>query len=144
MYCKHAYVSENLQAIFCKGLARAHTFIVNNTETQSSKLIALQILRTSLRGTFYTQVAKTILASNEVARVGWWMGMYGAASAKRQYALSNSPIIRRLDRGKLQVTFRKRVQTSVTYVDGSGKKRFHGTPQLKATEMLVLHTVQLL
>ena len=70
--------------------------------------------------------------------------MYGAGSAKGQYALSNSPIIRRLDRGKLQVTFRKSVQTTVNHVDASGKKRYQGTPQLKATEMLVLHTILLL
>ena len=83
----------------------------------------------------------------KVSRVGWWMGLFGAATAKRQFAYSNSPVVRRLDRGKLQVKPRKvsgkrtapakkKVATAVQYKNKEGKLCWHGSGALKATETL--------
>ena len=86
----------------------------------------------------------------KVSRVGWWMGLFGAPTAKRQFAYSNSPVARRLDRGKLQVQPRKasakrnavkknkqkKIATAVQYRNKQGKLCWHGTGELKATETL--------
>ncbi|CAE7655420.1 unnamed protein product [Symbiodinium sp. CCMP2592] len=68
------------------------------------------------------------------------MGAYYASSLKRQFAYANSPAIRRLDRGQLQVT-RARLQrsdrtikTRRSYTNKSGKLCYQGTKELKATE----------
>ncbi|CAE7229913.1 unnamed protein product [Symbiodinium sp. CCMP2592] len=68
------------------------------------------------------------------------MGAYYASSLKRQFAYANSPAIRRLDRGQLQVT-RARLQSSDrtiktrrSYTNKSGKLCYQGTKELKATE----------
>ncbi|CAE7467979.1 unnamed protein product [Symbiodinium pilosum] len=77
-----------------------------------------------------------------VSRVGWYVGAFFAKSLKRQYAYSNSPAIRALDRSHLQGIYRGRlcqaakVKTANVYFDKKGKKRFIGTSQLKNTETL--------
>ena len=70
----------------------------------------------------------------EVRRVSWWMNRYGAGSPKRQYAWSNSPAILRLDLGWKRL--KTRVKTTIQYVDQHGKKRYHGSKDLKSTEIL--------
>ena len=80
------------------------------------------------------------LPSAQVARVGWWMGLYGAQSAKRQFAYSNSPAIRKLDKGPLKMSARKRiknkVKTAIKTVRKDGGTGWCGTKELKATETL--------
>ena len=66
------------------------------------------------------------------------MYRYNAKTAKRQYALANSPAIRSLDKGKLQVHGKKlakeKIITARKYQDRSGKWRYMGTPELRKTE----------
>ena len=76
----------------------------------------------------------------QVSRVGWYMGYYFAKSLKRQYAYSNSPAIRKLERDKVQATRRLcslgKIQTVTRVKHEIGKERFTGTGQLKGTERL--------
>ena len=64
---------------------------------------------------------------------------FGAATAKRQFAYSNSSVVRRIDKGKLHVTRKveKKVVTAVRYQNSSGKWCWQGTAALKSTENLV-------
>ena len=70
------------------------------------------------------------------------MAHYGAQTAKRHYAWSNSPHIKALDKGKLQWKSwqenRKglHVETVRKYKDKCGKARYHGTKALRGTELL--------
>ncbi|CAE7773786.1 unnamed protein product [Symbiodinium microadriaticum] len=76
----------------------------------------------------------------QVSRVGWYMGAYFANSLKRQFAYANSPAIRRLDRGQLQVTRARlqrtnhKIKTRRVYTNKAGKTCYQGTKQLKDTE----------
>ena len=68
------------------------------------------------------------------------MRHYEAATAKRHFAVANSPLITRLDKGKLSMTGvfkRSKVKTCEKYRDRSGKVRYKGTSSLKGTELLV-------
>ncbi|CAE7235249.1 unnamed protein product [Symbiodinium sp. CCMP2456] len=75
-----------------------------------------------------------------VSRVGWYMGYYFGTSLKRQYAYSNSPAVRKLQRDKVQATQRLcnlgKIKTVTRVKHPSGKERFSGTSQLKGTERL--------
>ena len=78
--------------------------------------------------------------ASEVSRVGWYMGAYFGKTLKRQYAYSNSPVIRRLDRGHLQqirtrLENAQKVRTSEVYKNKAGKPCYVGTKHLKATEI---------
>lgn len=70
------------------------------------------------------------------------MGAYFANSLKRQFAYSNSPAIRRLDKGKLQMIKARleksgsKTKTRRAYPDKNGKLRYYGTKKLKETEKL--------
>ena len=66
------------------------------------------------------------------------MKHWGAETAKRQYAYSNSATITRLDRGKLtrQPNSHAKVQTATKYHDARGIVRYKGTAALKHTENL--------
>ena len=66
------------------------------------------------------------------------MRHYNAATAKRHIGFSNSPVIRQLDRGRLQMSSGRtsKVKTCEKYRDGKGKLRYKGTKQLKGTELL--------
>ena len=74
------------------------------------------------------------------------MGAYFANSLKRQFAYANSPAIRRLDRGQLQVTRARlqrtnhKIKTRRVYTNKAGKTCYQGTKQLKDTEMLDYNT----
>ena len=67
------------------------------------------------------------------------MGSFGAATAKRQCAYSNSSVIRRIDKGKLHVIRKveKKAVTAVRYQNNSGKWCWQGAAALKSTENLV-------
>lgn len=71
------------------------------------------------------------------------MGAYFGNSLKRQYAYANSPAIRRLDKGKLQMIKARleksgnKAKTRRAHPDKNGKLRYHGTKELKSTETLV-------
>ena len=64
------------------------------------------------------------------------MGHFASATPKRHFAYSNSPTIRKLDKGKLQWKRGKGPATAVTYQSKSGKKFYKGTKHLKKTELL--------
>ena len=68
------------------------------------------------------------------------MGHYLAPTPKRHFAYSNSMAMNKLDKGVLSGWKKRKnkanVKTAVTYIDKSGKKRYKGTPALRATETL--------
>ena len=69
----------------------------------------------------------------------WWMRHYNADTAKRHIGFANSPIIRQLDRGRLQMAGAGRsskVKTVEKYRDRHGTVRYKGTSHLKNTEFL--------
>ncbi|CAK8994219.1 unnamed protein product [Durusdinium trenchii] len=80
--------------------------------------------------------------SSAVTRVAWWMGHYLAPTPKRHFAYSNSMAMNKLDKGVLSGWKKRKnkanVKTAVTYIDKSGKKRYKGTPALRATEIYPL------
>ena len=77
-----------------------------------------------------------------MALVKWWMRHYGSATAKRHYAYGNSKAIRKLDKGKLQMSSLlakdTKVKTCTKYRDRAGNLRYKGTSHLKKTEFLDL------
>ena len=75
----------------------------------------------------------------KVQCVRWWMGHYKAPTPKRHYAYSNSPAIKRIDKGVLQGWKQKgkaKNKPVEHYVDSKGRKRYKGTPSLRSTENL--------
>ena len=66
------------------------------------------------------------------------MKHYDAKTAKRHIGFANSAIIRRLDKGKLQVERGPKksqvIQTCAKYQDRSGKLRYKGTSHLRDTQ----------
>ena len=82
-------------------------------------------------------------AISKVFRVRWWTKHHGAATRKRQVALSNSRVAGKFDKGRLKTEKKKKSQDPATtkqYVDKSGQRRFTGTRLLKATQ----HMTQLM
>eukprot|EP00438_Fugacium_kawagutii_P019126 Skav231197 [mRNA] locus=scaffold2432:37207:42079:- [translate_table: standard] len=66
------------------------------------------------------------------------MGHYQSCTPKRHYAYSNSRVIKRIDKGKLQgwkPKSGKKIETAERYIDKSGKKRYKGTKSLRDTEI---------
>lgn len=72
------------------------------------------------------------------------MAHYEAMSPKRHYMWANSREILKVDKGKLSGwrndQRRPKRRTCVQYESADGKKRFHGTSELKKTEFLVVNT----
>ena len=69
------------------------------------------------------------------------MGHYKSPTPKRHYCYSNSKAIHKIDKGVLQgwkqkQPREKKVTTVQHYTDGSGRQRYKGTSQLRATETL--------
>lgn len=67
------------------------------------------------------------------------MAHYKSPTPKRHYAYSNTKTIHKIDKGVLQgwkKSNAKKVVTAERYVDGSGRKRYKGTGQLRTTETL--------
>jgi len=67
--------------------------------------------------------------------VRWWMKHYGSRTSKRHMGFANSPAIRRLDLGRLQVSKGPAPKTCVKYHDRQGRLKYKGTKHLKATEI---------
>ena len=69
--------------------------------------------------------------------------MYGAATAKRHIAWSNSPTVTLLDLGRMVMAFHKQnaVQSTRKYKNKRGKVSFCGSPFLKQTQSLEVHVV---
>lgn len=77
----------------------------------------------------------------QVSRINWWMGAFGAATAKPQYAYSNSPSIRKLHHyapstWKVKKNDKVKVETCRKYQNKEGKDCYTGTSALKGTETL--------
>ncbi|CAK9087129.1 Uncharacterized protein SCF082_LOCUS41189 [Durusdinium trenchii] len=75
-----------------------------------------------------------------VSRISWWMSKFGAATAKPQYAYSNSPSIRKVHRyesqpSKVKKDMKAKVQTCRKYTNKQGKECYVGTSELKDTEI---------
>ena len=91
-------------------------------------------------------MARKAFKTTKVSRVGWWMGAYGAPSAKRQFAYSNSPAVRMLDSGKQRQLpeefLRKKISTTYRYVNSAGKQCWNGTGDLKGTKILVVSALE--
>ena len=65
------------------------------------------------------------------------MKLFGARSPKRHVGYSNSRAIVRLDGGQLKRSKEDRKSdTTVSYRDSRGQKRFKGSKTLKATECM--------
>ena len=76
---------------------------------------------------------------SKVSRVAWWMHHYSGPTPKRHYLYSNSPVVARLDKGKLQgwknSSKKGLVKTSEVYIK-NGKKFYKGTAALRRSEPL--------
>ena len=76
---------------------------------------------------------------SKVSRVAWWMHHYLGPTPKRHYLYSNSPVVARLDKGKLQgwrnSSKKGLVKTSEIYIK-NGKKCYKGTAALRRSEPL--------
>ena len=69
----------------------------------------------------------------------WWMKGFGSATAKPQYAYSNSPSIRHIKHyacSDIPVKKVQKVKTCKAYKNKEGKACYTGTSSLKATETL--------
>ncbi len=80
----------------------------------------------------------------QVYRCNFWMCFFGSKSPKRTALWSNSKLIKKFWLGKLSKQVREKLQkehptfkTVVKYVDKDGKRRFHGSKQLRSTQKLV-------
>lgn len=73
-----------------------------------------------------------LFGTRAVWNVSWWMMMYGSPSPKRSWAYSNSEAVRQLDVGWKRM--KSKISTVTKYVDGKGRQRYKGSPQLKSTE----------
>ena len=83
-------------------------------------------------------VESTLLC--EAYLVSFWMRKFGHKSLKRSLVLSNSPKVRKFDKGQLTKEERDLAKAScVHYVDRHGQKRFHGGKTLKASQPLGLN-----
>ena len=73
----------------------------------------------------------------KVTTVRWWMGHYNAPTPKRHWGASNSPLIRKIDKGVLQGWKIKSTSTPVVkYRDSQGREKYKGTKDLRKTEKL--------
>ncbi|CAK9085402.1 unnamed protein product, partial [Durusdinium trenchii] len=72
-----------------------------------------------------------------VTKVSWWMRHYDGPSPKRHFMYSNSPHIRRLDKGKLQgwKASSSKAKNAIVYRDSQNRKRYKGTALLKSSEI---------
>lgn len=78
-----------------------------------------------------------LVAHWDFYRQALWMKHWGHSCLKRTLLWSTSDFISKLNLGKIQKTHHKLlVKTVKQYIDKSGKRRFHGTKALKATEFL--------
>ena len=69
--------------------------------------------------------------------MAWWMKLYGARTPKRHIGYSNSRAVFCLDIGSLpRNKSEKKSDTTETYHDRRGRKRFKGSKTLKATEWM--------
>ena len=75
----------------------------------------------------------------EVSRISWWMSSFGSATAKPQYAYSNSPSIRRVHQYAPTTSVERtgeHVETCRAYKNKEGRVCYTGTKNLKSTERL--------
>ena len=84
----------------------------------------------------------------QVSRISWWMSKFGAATAKPQYAYSNSPSIRKVHHyesqpSKVKKDMKAKVQTCRKYTNKQGKECYVGTSELKDTETLAVQLYNL-
>ena len=80
----------------------------------------------------------------KVYRCNFWMCFYNSKTPKRTSLWSNSKYIQRFWLGKLTKKGREYLKrkhgdfkTVIKYTDKSGRKRFHGSKQLRSTQNLV-------
>ncbi|CAK8992001.1 Uncharacterized protein SCF082_LOCUS2903 [Durusdinium trenchii] len=75
---------------------------------------------------------------NQVSRISWWMSSFGSATAKPQYAYSNSPSIRRVHQYAPTTSVERtgeHVETCRAYKNKEGRVCYTGTKNLKSTEI---------
>lgn len=70
------------------------------------------------------------------------MANHGAPTPKRTQCVSNSATIRKLDLGLLRRAgkVKEEDETTITYENQEGEKKFKGAPGLKKTQFLALET----
>ena len=87
-------------------------------------------------------------SSAKTFKQAFWLAKWGHHMPKRTVVWSNSAVIRCLDLGNLKKTKKKKSKKSktskkpskpnksgvVTYMDKKGRRRCHGTPQLKRSQ----------
>ena len=76
-----------------------------------------------------------IFRAPKVTKVSWWMAHYKAPTQKRHWCYANTPLIMKLDQGKLS-GFTSRVQTAKRWKDRNGKYHYQGTSALRGTQNL--------
>ena len=79
----------------------------------------------------------------QVFRASFWMAFFNSPSPKRTCVWSTRPEIRRFWLGRLTQKVKDKMKqkfpgfkTTVQYLDKSGRKRYHGSKQLKQTQKL--------
>lgn len=78
-----------------------------------------------------------ILLCTQVFRSCWWMRLFQSSSPKRHVAYSSSPWVERFNLGRLTGWSPKmnKEKNTASYVDPiTGKRKWHGTKNLKKTE----------
>lgn len=78
--------------------------------------------------------------ATKVYQGSWWMIHYGGSSPKRHIMFSNSPAVSKLCKGRLQgwkAHMNKESKPCRSYKGKDGRRRFHGTKNLKSTEKLI-------
>ena len=82
-----------------------------------------------------------ISTCTQVFRCNFWMCFFDSKSPKRTSVWSNRSFIKKFWLGKLSKKIRQDLKlkypdfyTTVKYVDKKGKKRYHGSRQLKSTQ----------
>ena len=77
-----------------------------------------------------------IILPTKTYKQGLWLGKYGHVIPKRTLLYSNSPFLRKLDRGKLLKEERGGDSGVRKYKDKKGRTRVVGSPKLKTTQPL--------
>ena len=128
----------NSIAIFCPILAHNLTAIYN------APMRYLLLLYKMLKGLgsccfFLVGSLKNAFFNLPCAKTYWqsfWMGHFGHHMPKHSSTWSNSPVIRALYLGKWKKPAKKSSGSGViTYIDKKGKKKCHGTPLLKRSQL---------
>lgn len=80
------------------------------------------------------------MSTAEVFVQSFWMKWFAHPTPKRSFVISNSALIRMLDKGSMKRSeLESSVATTDRYVNAKGEQRFTGNKNLKSTQCLGGH-----